>query len=471
MDPTKDLILVKSSFNTNSSELKVNTDSDRFSDNESMKVPSSNIITINQNMTIESLFDENLVDKKLFIELDKIKKSYGEYRQSTDTSRIFSQARKLTNPFENLGFSVFMDRAGVKMANCDAVFDLTDSQTTLRLMRQGGKFIFVTLAEAPGAFVQYIQWRRPTSFGYGMSLATPGEIQWSKKNINMERFSIQNGPDNTGNLYTNTDWLIEDIMEKEGDNVVFVAADGGFDVSKGNKFHLQEHLSNRLIMMEIYGAIGLLRAGGNFCCKVFDTVMPMMRDLIFCCSLLFREVWLFKPISSRPANSERYMICKGFLLKYKIDKLSKDAIDVTDTEVMNIIDKTKIANRIKILTLLKNVNQLYETKDVLQIFDKIPKKFIKWLKQQNNQSFRRQIDVGKKIIEYLSFSEELGPSEEASEKIDIVSYNLSKAFLLWRIPDNKVQDKFFPKARYHGPSHKGQKGRHRKNNYRGRRNR
>ena len=46
---------------------------------------------------------------------------------------------------------------------------------------------------------------------------------------------------------------------------------------------------------------------------MFDTVTPIMIELLYLVYLYFEKMSICKPFSSRPANSERYVVAKGFL--------------------------------------------------------------------------------------------------------------------------------------------------------------
>ena len=49
-----------------------------------------------------------------------------------------------------------------------------------------------------------------------------------------------------------------------------------------------------------------LNLGGHFICKTFDLFTPFSVGLIYLLYCCFERVCLFKPITSRPANSERW---------------------------------------------------------------------------------------------------------------------------------------------------------------------
>ena len=55
-----------------------------------------------------------------------------------------------------------------------------------------------------------------------------------------------------------------------------------------------------------------LSPGGTLVLKVFEGLQPRMRDLVAQLTRSFETVSLLKPGSSRPTNSERYLVCRGF---------------------------------------------------------------------------------------------------------------------------------------------------------------
>lgn len=78
----------------------------------------------------------------------------------------------------------------------------------------------------------------------------------------------------------------------------------GFSVE--GQENIQEVLSKRLYLCQLMVALGILRADGRFVCKLFDLCTPFAAGLVYLALRAFRRVALFKPLTSRPANSERY---------------------------------------------------------------------------------------------------------------------------------------------------------------------
>lgn len=111
------------------------------------------------------------------------------------------------------------------------------------------------------------------------------------------------------------------VKETKGQGVDLAVADGGFDFS-GNE-EQQEVLAQRLLLREIISMLTSLKRGGHFVCKFFDIVDEFTGDLVWLLYQLFEEICITKPLSSRPANSERYIVCKGLLVRDPrlVDKL------------------------------------------------------------------------------------------------------------------------------------------------------
>lgn len=51
----------------------------------------------------------------------------------------------------------------------------------------------------------------------------------------------------------------------------------------------------------------LFLTGGHFVCKLFDLFTPFSVGLVYLMYHAFEKVCIFKPNTSRPANSERYV--------------------------------------------------------------------------------------------------------------------------------------------------------------------
>ncbi|CAJ0566855.1 unnamed protein product, partial [Mesorhabditis spiculigera] len=100
----------------------------------------------------------------------------------------------------------------------------------------------------------------------------------------------------------------------DGLGVHLMMADGGFSV-KG-KENIQEICSKRIYLCQLLISLCVLREGGNFYCCLFDVFTRFSYELCFLMTLCYEDVCIHKPHTSRPANSERYIVCKGLKREY-----------------------------------------------------------------------------------------------------------------------------------------------------------
>lgn len=401
MDPTLKLCLIQDSFDP---DVKVNDEppymyvvsSDELKTLVDLKFTLDHT-TRNKTPNMPPVY----IDTKLYSQLNQQKDKFKGINEAK-----FTKARDKANPFEKLGKGIFNNRAGLKIANIDAVFSLTGLYNLTSYQNKSPKlFTFADFAGAPGAFDVYIQFRRPISRGYGISLKTGTGLQWDVKSIDMKRFDILDGSDATGNLYTNWDWMIKYIKLREGNGVDFVMGDGGFE-SKGDESR-QEYLMTRLFITEAYTQIMCLQTGGNFLLKAYDTVTEVMGQVLFLIACCFNDgICRFKPVTSRPANSECYIVAKN----------RRDSKDIAQV-IKGLTEIIMKYNHPKLLEASFEFKKLFEFKG--NTYDR----FTKWLVSTNNEAIQNQLTTVNNILDLLD-----------GKEIDLPEYDISKCMTLWKLP-------------------------------------
>jgi len=173
------------------------------------------------------------------------------------------------------------------------------------------------LAEGPGGFIEALLRSRnnPLDEYTGMTILDdvydPNIPAWKKSQHFLHdhpNVMIENGADGTGNILclANFDYC----YEKYGSSMDFITGDGGFDFS--NDFNSQEQHISHLLFGQIAYALCMQKRGGCFVLKVFDCFMEYTLDLLALLSSFYEKVYITKPQTSRYANSEKYVVCKGF---------------------------------------------------------------------------------------------------------------------------------------------------------------
>jgi FtsJ-like methyltransferase len=176
------------------------------------------------------------------------------------------------------------------------------------------------LADAPGGFVEaFLNFRKPNKpidtkdqlFAISMKPTNKIIPDWKFNTATCLQHNLKlcYGKNGTGNLYDVG--VINDFVEEVGQNKCdFITADGGFDFS--SDFNNQEDMSTHLILSEIYTAINAQKIGGCFILKIFDIHSKTTMKYIYLLKTFYDDVYVTKPLSSRPANSEKYLICSNF---------------------------------------------------------------------------------------------------------------------------------------------------------------
>lgn len=377
----------------------------------------------------EPRYDTSTVVENTYADLDLL----ARYTEIRDQMEPYVDASKSVNihddnPFEGLKRLKYMNRAAVKLANVDAIFDVTgyrqhfEETDELSLSAYSGDglgdvvkdnnqivkvFTFADIAAAPGAFTQYIMDRRPMSLGYGISLKVEDDtLNWNKELIDKAegRFDVQYGQDGSGNLYTQTDFFIDYVLEKQPNGLNLCTADGGFDMDISP--HLKEIYSVRLVMCQIAAALGVVGENGHFVLKIFNTFTSASAQLVALLTVAFKEVYMFKPISSRPINTERYIVCKYLIDRSLAQQICDSILDVNDDYPDFEPDRPYLKS----------------------LFDDslMSPAFVRWFQQHNDMSLRRRIESSSIVLSKLKGVE-----------VEIPRYDLHRAVLYWGLVDRK----------------------------------
>lgn len=176
------------------------------------------------------------------------------------------------------------------------------------------------LCEGPGGFIQATQdWCRSNDLKLEWTSIT---LRPSVRDTNLPDFdyctfgqdqNITYGEDGTGNIYSmdNIKHMHGIVLRKsKGKGANLITADGGFDVSHDPSN--QELLSSKLMFAQALSALQNQSIGGIFIMKIFDISLRITHDLIYILKTYYKDVYITKPLTSRPCNSEKYLVCSDF---------------------------------------------------------------------------------------------------------------------------------------------------------------
>ena len=226
---------------------------------------------------------------------DRYKKLTNEYEQIFTTPNLGGMNICSYNPVSRSFFKMW-----------EMLYDFVDDLNINKNTPINAMFI----CDSPGGFAEAIVKYRgleknKTDKYYGMSLKSVNKNIPDWKFV--DKINICYGADNTGDLYNkcNLDWMKDNLPKMD-----FLSYDGGFDYS--NDFNAQEETSLRLILCEIYSALIMQDKNGNCILKIYDIFHENTLKTISFLKQFYKKINIIKPLSSRPANSEKYLVCVGF---------------------------------------------------------------------------------------------------------------------------------------------------------------
>ena len=288
-----------------------------------------------------------------------LKQSIDEYYEYWDIMK------KITNPYEYIHTIVPnhklslckykpLSRSFFKMIEMINTFDFLNDRNPIQTFH---------LAEGPGGFIEAFNYKRknPNDVYYGMTLINDNtnipswkkasHILNSNKNIKLEYGASKNG-----DLFLKENLLY--CNKKYAKSMDYITGDGGFDFS--SDFNNQEEISFKLILSQVFYALIMQKKGGHFVIKIFDVFKIKTIEVIYLLCNLYENVFIFKPNTSRSANSEKYIICRNYKNNNKriISNIIEN-FDILINQVETIYSLFNINFNQLFITKLQEINAIY----------------------------------------------------------------------------------------------------------------
>lgn len=343
------------------------------------------------------------------------------------------RARTRSNPYETIRGVFFLNRAAVKMANMDSMFDFMftspKDNSGKPLLKPSDILFFADICAGPGGFSEYVLWRtKGDAKGFGFTLKGPCDFKledfFAGPPEMFEPHYGVGGIEGDGDIFKpeNQEEFIKFVKENtDNKGVYFVMADGGFSVE--GQENIQEILSKQLYLCQFLVAISILRPGGHFVCKLFDLFTPFSVGLIYLMYRIFQKVCICKPVTSRPANSERYIVCQGLR-------------DDSDPVRQYMHEVNLDLNQLQVSTSTQDVCEIVPMDDL-----HADQCFFNYMYESNVKIGKMQISGLKKIQAFVQNSQ-LYETRQADVRSDCLKR--------WNLPDEvrKAPTKSNPKVKF-----------------------
>ena len=328
----------------------------------------------NENYTDLTEHKNKIINSK---DWDKYKKYANEYELiHIPNKKRTSESVALYNPLSRSYFKM------VEMIYDFNLLDIVDDT-----------FKSAHLAEGPGGFIEAtynishkVGFKYYSYYGITLKSYSSDIPGWCNSTTltKCNNVNLTYGHDDTGSLYNYQN--IIDFVNKVGiGSCNLVTGDGGFDFSFD--FNKQEQSSFRLIFCEIVTSLFLQKIDGNLVCKFFDLYTFLTIKLLFFIGCFYEELYIFKPFTSRPGNSEKYVIAKGFRgIDYKYLEKLLEVIKMWDEDeevyINDIFDSKIPSSFIKQIRNFNLVNSKLQMKTISYTIELLNKK--KGLSEINN---------------------------------------------------------------------------------------
>jgi 23S rRNA U2552 (ribose-2'-O)-methylase RlmE/FtsJ len=271
--------------------------------------------------TISNPFWTSVWSEENHDDLTKLKQEITPYEQNHEWELL----KKLSNPYE-LVFTHDADKIppslAVQKPLSRSFFKMIEMLEVLQffqtLPKQLNSIRSAHVAEGPGGFIEALcdrssHYKKKLAKAVAMTLRpTESNVPGWKKAYNFLKnhpeVTIHYGSDGTGDIYSieNQRSFNEQCIGK----VHVFTADGGFDFSED--YSTQEQNVFPLLVASAKIGIQCMAQDGVFILKLFDCFGKPTQYLIRLITYCFKEWILYKPATSRPCNSERYLLCRGF---------------------------------------------------------------------------------------------------------------------------------------------------------------
>lgn len=291
--------------------------------------------------------------------------------------------KKYTNPYEYVHGIIPIKKKSVSKYKplSRSYFKMIEIIHTFKIYFDSQSIRTFHLAEGPGGFIEAIAnvRNKEKDVYIGISLLDdkndPNIPAWKKTQQFLKDHKnvyIETGSDDTGNILSMENFLF--CKETYGSSMNLVTADGGFDFSMD--FNKQEINIAKLLFAQVCYALILQKKNGCFVLKIFDCFMNHSIDILYILSSFYEKVYISKPNTSRYANSEKYIVCKGFLYNssdsfYPFIYRSFEKMITPTKETTEIVRFLSVPVNNLFVTKLEEYNAIFGQQQVENIYQTI----------------------------------------------------------------------------------------------------
>ena len=296
------------------------------------------------NETNETL-DINKTDTYRIEKLDELKEKLNNTKSKLDDGfqhnkfgiywREFDPFKNEKNIVSSLGNTYNVSNAWLKCYEMINYFNMIPENTD--------EFVHFDNAAFPGSFVvsthHLVNTQRKWKNKYKWYASSLHDINKTRGALEDKYKLFQNYPYNWLMTETNDGDVLSkenqlDFMKRLNHSVDLYTSDLGFSAS--DDYNNQELIQAPANIGQIISGLLTLKKGGSFITKQYTIFEPITISAMYVTSVFFDEFYICKPYTSREANSELYLVGKGFKGNIEIDNPYINAMFDRITGAVNI---------------------------------------------------------------------------------------------------------------------------------------
>ncbi|GAG56561.1 unnamed protein product, partial [marine sediment metagenome] len=191
-------------------------------------------------------------------------------------------------------------------------------------------YTFATIDDGPGGFTEYLLYRNPNSYGYGISLSRP----YDQSRLDLTHFNISRDKNYLS--------FVHYVREVEATGVKVVV----------NNRSENQNLSD--FIQKIIVTLSIIEPGGSFVSTLPLLDNELIIDVLYTVSKCFDRISLFKPISTVSYDKHYYLVA----------------------------EKAKTNN----IEWISYLNEVCSKSDLglIRLLENVPSEFVDWVVEYNN---------------------------------------------------------------------------------------
>ena len=339
-------------------------------------------------------------------------------------------AKKETNAYEEIHEKFFEKRQSLQLANINYLFE----KELIKFDSIYNGFPALIVGDN-GGFTDYILYHTISQEGYNPTIFVIPEKNNSIKNmkyrkeinenaekhVNILNDFYEENKDIDENPKLSIDFIkniTKTISEQTEENMVdlFIAR----KVIDFNPDYSQEIQYKKFFLINTLLAFKCLARDGNFIIKLYDTFTHFTIGLIYLIFKNFERVSIFKPVSTRPYSSSRFLVAEKYL---------KETSEITNNSIKYLEDFLKVYLKLSSTNL--DVKYFLPPSELRN-----NENFLKIIPEINNGITEKRIDALKDITNHIN-----NLKTKAYDKISVRKFFLNN----WGIPVINIDDKYLSK--------------------------